>query len=452
MLGENTKKQYGTVWYLHPFISCLAIQAMAVLPSRRMHERELLDTLTTNYHPSVLPSDKAIDVNFDLRLTKIVKLDIKEQQLQINARVLMRWVDVNLQWNSSQYGAIDRLVVPADTFWTPDILLYNTANEESVSALDVYKASLLVDERGRVTWVSPVTLKSSCDINVKWFPFDSQNCSLLFGSISMTKQRLQLKFYNKPKSIEAFQDKFHYSSGVWKVKALTPHLRDEVYSCCKNPFSIIEFNLSLKRLPLYYVLYLVLPCLCLSLLSPFVFFVPPESGERIGFGITIVLAMSVYLLVISDKLPEKSNESPLIGVLYTELFFIMIGTLLATIYTTHIAYKTTKSPQKLRHILCNICGRKPKQTRKIAVGTKNEAGKRKNRQTEIGVEDVKRTKVPGMSGLCEESKVMLPIDHSEMTNEEQWKQIAKRIDHTNFWMFFLLTVSLPFATTLVYLM
>ena len=451
MLGQNSKKQYGTVWFFYLFVNYLAIQTMAVFPSRRMHERELLDVLTTNYNPSVLPSDKAIEVKFDLRLTKIVKLDIKEQQLQINARILMMWVDVNLQWNSSQHGAIDRLVVPAATFWTPDILLYNTASDESVSALDVYKANLQVDEEGRVTWMSPVTLKSSCDINVKWFPFDSQNCSLLFGSISMTRKRLQLKFYNKPKSIEGFQDKFHYSSGVWKVKALAPHLRDESYSCCKSPFSLIEFNLSLKRLPLYYVLYLVLPCLCLSLLSPFVFFVPPESGERIGFGITIVLAMSVYLLVISDKLPEKSNESPLIGVLYTELFFIMIATLLAAIYTTHIAYKTTKPPQKLRHILCNICGSKRTKPRKVTVGEKNEASKRINRQTEIKIEDAKKTNMQAMGGVYEELKVMFPCEQNEMTNEEQWKQIAKRIDHANFRIFFLLTVSMPFVTTLVFL-
>ncbi len=35
---------------------------------------------------------------------------------------------------------------------------------------------------GTIKWRPPTTFKSSCDINVKFFPFDEQECTLTFGS------------------------------------------------------------------------------------------------------------------------------------------------------------------------------------------------------------------------------------------------------------------------------
>ena len=35
---------------------------------------------------------------------------------------------------------------------------------------------------GTVKWRPPTTFKSSCDIEVKFFPFDEQICRLTFGS------------------------------------------------------------------------------------------------------------------------------------------------------------------------------------------------------------------------------------------------------------------------------
>jgi len=49
-----------------------------------------------------------------------------------------------------------------------------------------YKSSIstnvIVTSNGNVTWLSMVIFRSSCAIDVKYFPFDEQNCMMKFAS------------------------------------------------------------------------------------------------------------------------------------------------------------------------------------------------------------------------------------------------------------------------------
>ena len=38
---------------------------------------------------------------------------------------LKEWQDNNLRWNKTHYGGVDRLYVPSDEIWLPDLVLYN---------------------------------------------------------------------------------------------------------------------------------------------------------------------------------------------------------------------------------------------------------------------------------------------------------------------------------------
>ena len=431
-------------------------------------EGKLLADLLTGYDPSVRPSssnNKPLTIQFDVRLNKIVKLDMKEQQLILNARVMMLWIDSKLKWDKTKYNGTQFVVVPNDKFWTPDILLHNTASDASMSARDVYKANLRVLNTGLVTWMSPVTLRSSCDIDVRWFPFDTQSCTLTFGSISQTKDAIQLRFFKQPISISEFRGKFSVYSGVWSFKSLTSNLTTEKFECCLTEFSLIEFTLAMRRMPLYYVLYIVLPCLCLSLVSLFVFFISPDTGERTGYSITVVLAMSVYLLVISEKLPEKSDKSPFIGVMYAILFYIMNGTLVAVIFTTHLALKTTKPPRRLCHLFCSSCTKKHRKqkevdTHKSIVAQSNPDGnleledfhqKRNEQQHEDNEIHGRRPFVKKSSNLQKEFSFLTPEEEKEKENQEQWKEIAAKFDRIFFWVFFVMTVCLPVTCVLLYM-
>ena len=105
-----------------------------------------------------------------------------------------------------------------------------------------------------------------------------------------------------PKSIE--------SAGIRRKTKLLP-IKDNVYHS-----SSIWFGLRLHRHPLYHVFNLVLPTILLALLSAFVFIIPMESGDKISYIITILLAFFIFLLLLSGHIPPTPGAGPLLGKTY----------------------------------------------------------------------------------------------------------------------------------------
>lgn len=86
------------------------------------------------------------------------------------------------------------------------------------------------------------------------------------------------------------------------------------YPCCPEPYPDVKFFIHVRRKTLYYMSNVVFPCVMLSALTLLVFLLPPDSGEKIGLGITVLLAFSVFVLQIAEKMPETSESVPLVGI------------------------------------------------------------------------------------------------------------------------------------------
>ena len=63
---------------------------------------------------------------------------------------------------------------------------YNWSFGQFSSADGKYEVTLMTKARlnytGEIEWKPPAIYKSSCKINVEWFPFDEQSCDMKFGS------------------------------------------------------------------------------------------------------------------------------------------------------------------------------------------------------------------------------------------------------------------------------
>lgn len=82
-----------------------------------------------------------------------------------------------------------------------------------------------------------------------------------------------------------------------------------------EPFPTLEYTIHLERATFFYLNFTLLPSVILSLISFSVFFMSFAVGERLGFGITLVLVVEVSKQTIASLLPICGE------LLWMELFF-----------------------------------------------------------------------------------------------------------------------------------
>jgi hypothetical protein len=102
-------------------------------------------------------------------------------------------------------------------------------------------------------------------------------------------------------------------SGEWEVESALLHNRVKHYGPNKLPYPDVTLTLKIKRRSLYYRVYIVAPSAVISLLAPFSFILPSENGERISLLNGVLVANSVYMLMVSSVLPETSDAVPILG-------------------------------------------------------------------------------------------------------------------------------------------
>lgn len=88
------------------------------------------------------------------------------------------WNDHSLTWNPKEFGNIQTLRIPSKQIWTPDILLYNSADEQFDTTM---KVNAVVQHTGDILYVPPGIFKSICSFNIAAFPFVSIIKNILFS-------------------------------------------------------------------------------------------------------------------------------------------------------------------------------------------------------------------------------------------------------------------------------
>uniref|UniRef100_A0A8C5X8C5 Cholinergic receptor nicotinic gamma subunit n=1 Tax=Malurus cyaneus samueli TaxID=2593467 RepID=A0A8C5X8C5_9PASS len=264
----------------------------------------------------VVSSDEVVDVYLALTLSNLISLKEVDETLTTNVWLEHGWTDYRLQWNKSEFGDIEVLRLPPDMLWLPEIVLEN--NNDGLFEV-AYYCNVLIYDSGYVYWLPPAIFRSTCLINVDYFPFDWQNCSLRFRC-QLAGSGQQGGSY--PVEWIIIDPEGFTENGEWEIihrparKNIHPDIPLDT-----SEHQDITFYLIIKRKPLFYVINIVIPCILIAFMVILVFYLPADSGEKMTLVISVLLAQSVFLLLISQRLPATSHAIPLIG---KYLLFIML--------------------------------------------------------------------------------------------------------------------------------
>ena len=296
----TSKRIYRVVGFSIVMVLCLS---STVKGSTKTNAFELHELLMRNYDSDVVPSKdtEIINVYITFNLMALLRFDAAEETLITAAWLSIRWSDYSLKWDeNAKYDNITEPFLQQRKVWKPDLRLVNTVETHKTLGSD----DLLVKIKwnGNILWEPGHRFKTSCSLDTRMYPFDSQNCSLVFSTwMHLGNVVKLLSLYD-----EILFDNLE-ENGEWKIissTAKSSYLQGYGYNL---PRFIV--TLTLQRRALYYALIVCVPILILSILNCLVYLLPPDSGEEISFCLTVLLAYLVYISFLSDNLPRTSKTT-----------------------------------------------------------------------------------------------------------------------------------------------
>ncbi|ESO11890.1 hypothetical protein HELRODRAFT_71773, partial [Helobdella robusta] len=309
--------------------------------------------LEDGYNPLIRPVknlNDTVTVKFGMAMIQLINVDEKNQIMKSNVWLRMIWTDYQLQWDPTDYGGITTIRTLPDKVWKPDIVLFNNADGKYEVS---YKPNVVIFHYGSILWIPPAIYKSSCTIDVKYFPFDQQRCEMKFGSWTFNGDQVVLDWYEGQDQVDLSD---YVSSGTWDI-IKCPGEYNHTYDLVeKHSKAQITFFLYIRRKTLFYTVNLIIPCVLISFLSVCVFYLPADAGEKMTMCISILLALVVFLLLVCKILPPTSLTIPLIAKYLLFTFIMNIVTILITVIIINWNFKTPRThsmPKWIRIVFLN---------------------------------------------------------------------------------------------------
>ncbi|XP_071103597.1 neuronal acetylcholine receptor subunit alpha-10-like [Haliotis cracherodii] len=339
------------VWVL---TGVFVFHPVAAVTGKLPDEQRLLRRLFNPrvYDTSVRPvfnSSANVEVFFNFNLIQIMDMDEKNQILTLNAWLESNWKDERIDWDPEDFGGLKMFRLPSKKLWLPDIVLYNNADDYTTGFMP---CNAMVDSKGGVLWSPPARLRSSCKIDIRYFPFDSQRCTLKFGS--WTYDKAQVDLINRSELADISN---YITNGEWRLTTYQVVRHEVVYPIGDAVYPDVTITLVIHRRILYYVLNILFPCFWLNILSVLTFCLPPDAGEKITLSITVLLSYSVFMLLVADSMPPTSDYVPLIEIYLTMSMAVASVSVILTVFILklhHCPPNQAEVPNWVRYLVLKL--------------------------------------------------------------------------------------------------
>ncbi|KAL7667939.1 hypothetical protein ACOME3_008662 [Neoechinorhynchus agilis] len=242
---------------------------------------------------------------------------------------LRQWHDEFLTWNPRRNSNITEIFFSPKDIWIPDIIVFNSVDRAFSQTYEQYLVT--VNHKGKVHWVYSDVARTYCSVNITLFPFDHQSCALEIQSWSRVKNEL-VPHYVPVKKMDC-----HGIKAEWDIKNIEWSIQEV------NNIPWIKLVLEIRRNSTFYLYHLIFPFFLLSCLTLFVFWLPPDSGEKVTLTITILLALTVFLQLISNYTPKASENLPIIGIYFNINLILVLISVVMTILVLNVHFRGPKS-------------------------------------------------------------------------------------------------------------
>ncbi|TDG97856.1 hypothetical protein EPR50_G00212010 [Perca flavescens] len=287
-------------------------------------------------------------VYLELLLYAILDVNEKDQKFLSYIWIDMYWKDDNISWNRDEFCGIKEIHLPAEKVWKPDLTIEEMTEKDKA----LPSPYLLIKSNGMIIRRDDMLVVSTCTMEVYSFPFDYQSCTLSLKSIIHSDRHIMLEAGAESELTTMWSKEMMRTQSEWLF--IDMKIDNKTADNFGINQSMLVYTINMKRRSALYVANFLVPILfffCLDLAS---FLISDSGGEKLGFKVTVLLAVTVMQLLLNEILPSSSERIPLIAVYCIGMFGLMMLSLMETILVMHLMEKDSKDQS-----LSEDCGDKP---------------------------------------------------------------------------------------------
>ncbi|OWF45407.1 acetylcholine receptor subunit beta-type unc-29-like [Mizuhopecten yessoensis] len=268
-----------------------------IVSSRNIWDRTRLhkSLIDQGYDTTVYPgsTDSPLQVSIQFSLAAFNDFDENAGRFAVTGFLIVEWRDERIAWDPNDFGQISSILFPQSRVWIPNIVVWNTYDRVRPFGFDTLPVRY--NHSGDALWEPGNLFQTSCDAQIKKFPFDEQTCTIdilpygyMEDEINITAAGFDLSDYNK--------------NGLWNI------ISTDISGVQRNSRAEKKLMIEIKfnRRSSYHVIHILVPMLVMSILNILIFIIPVDGSNRIDYAVTMLLTLSVFLTVVTDTLPSAS--------------------------------------------------------------------------------------------------------------------------------------------------
>ncbi|KAL4230982.1 Glycine receptor subunit alpha-3 [Mactra antiquata] len=265
--------------------------------------QKTLDNLLKNYDSRIPPNyeeDFPVKVEVQLHITNIDSISESNMEYKFGAFLRQKWNDTRLRYTRlPRLRSLELDAKTMDQVWVPDLFMANE-KEAHFHTVTVPNKLMHIYPDGGIHYSVRISATLKCDMDLRKYPMDSQECSVIMESYGYSTENLEFVWNASPVMRDPSLRLAQFYLGKFNTGRC-----DKVYLGVK--YTCIELKFKMVRSLGYYLIQVYVPSILIVILSWVSFWLDKDAvPARISLGLLTVLTMTTMTSGARSSLPKVS--------------------------------------------------------------------------------------------------------------------------------------------------
>lgn len=262
---------------------------------------------TSTYDQTLRPGKNQSEptiVSMRMKVGNLVDIDEIAGTMTIKGDLEISWMDERIAWDPDDHNGIRQVFIQKQKLWAPEMYCISSLAQNTGIGLDNFMVKF--SSTGLANLDVQSIFWSTCNIQITHYPVDVQSCLFEFSPNGYSSDEIRINIIDREVVGNGYKE-----NSAWEFKNGEAFAREGK----RSEADAFIVSVSYERRSIIHVITVIVPTSLMGFVHMLAFFLPDDSGERVGFSVTVLLSLAVYQSMLSEALPKASlPQIPIISI------------------------------------------------------------------------------------------------------------------------------------------